>query len=128
MAHPGFAHLWQQQELSDVDIVVIAGAPCAEDSAPAGDSMLTEGQPLVLQQFPGHSSILSISQYCKAQVTHCVHCSVAQHQILLIHTPGSCGTAAVLPVGVILRNGQCPVESNPSAGFAAPVAQVTVTI
>jgi hypothetical protein len=61
MTHPGFAHLWQQQDLSDVDIVLIAGAV---DSDPAGDSMLTEGcQPLVLQQFPGHSSILSISQY-----------------------------------------------------------------
>jgi hypothetical protein len=67
MAHPGYKHLWQQAEMSDIDIVIRV----AEDIAPAGDEA-PEGQdstPTVLQQFPGHSQILSPSPYFVAQVS-----------------------------------------------------------
>jgi hypothetical protein len=48
----GFADFWQQNELSDVTVVI---------AAPHG----TE-----LSQLPGHGIILSQSPYCRAQVRH----------------------------------------------------------
>jgi hypothetical protein len=61
MAHPGFGHLWQQAEMSDVEIVI----SLAEGTVSAGDET-TEAQNstrTILQQFPGHSLILSLRPY-----------------------------------------------------------------
>lgn len=62
MAHPGFGHLWQQAEMSDVDIVLYADVEAAQ----SGDCALNR---TLLQQFPGHSQILSPSPYFKAQAS-----------------------------------------------------------
>ena len=70
MAYPGFGHLWQQADMSDVEIVL----SIVEESAPAGDEApeAAEAQSssrIVLQQFPGHSVILSLCPYLVAQAS-----------------------------------------------------------
>ena len=55
MARPNFAHLWQQEELSDVDILLHV------EPGPGDSSML-------LRRFPGHSQLLSLSPYFMALV------------------------------------------------------------
>jgi hypothetical protein len=74
MAHPGFGHLWKQAEMSDMDIAVI----CTHDEDSEGDERLgaqeveyrSGNQEItLLQQFPGHSMILSSSPYFKAQAS-----------------------------------------------------------
>lgn len=57
MAHPGYGHLWREEELSDCDIVLCVDRCTLEDSSPA-----------VLRTIPGHKSILTASPFCKAQV------------------------------------------------------------
>ena len=66
MAHPGFGHLWQQADLADIDIVICVSS---ENTDPAGTTA-AEGpeQQTVLQRFPGHSPIISVSPYFLAQV------------------------------------------------------------
>lgn len=55
MARPSFAHLWQQEDLSDVDILLhVEPGP--------GDSLM------LLRRFPGHSQLLSLSPYFMALV------------------------------------------------------------
>ncbi len=67
MAHHGFGHLWKQEDMSDVEIVLCY----AEDNAPAGDESpeALSSKHIVLQQFPGHSQIMSFSPYFRAQVS-----------------------------------------------------------
>lgn len=67
MEHPGFAYLWQQQELSDVLIRLYAKSAVhsAADGAPDGHNSTHT----LLQQFPGHSAILGLSEYFKAQAS-----------------------------------------------------------
>lgn len=65
MAHPGFGHLWKQTEMSDMNIVIA----CAQDAASAGDEIPEGPNSTLLQQFPGHSMILSSSPYFKAQAS-----------------------------------------------------------
>jgi hypothetical protein len=67
MAHPGFGHLWQQAELSDVDIVISyaqAKGSGGDEDPEALDSCRT-----LLRQFPGHSPLLSLSPYFVAQAS-----------------------------------------------------------
>jgi hypothetical protein len=67
MAYPGFGHLWQQADKSDVETVL----SIVEESSPAGDES-TDAQSsnrTVLQRFPGHSQILSICPYFDAQAS-----------------------------------------------------------
>lgn len=54
-----FAHLWQQKELSDVDVLLIAPSTAAQ----AGGA-----PPLVVEEFPGHTVLLSNSPFIKQQV------------------------------------------------------------
>jgi hypothetical protein len=70
MTHPGFGPLWKQAEMSDVVIVL----SIAHNAASTGDETPQEvsDQALssyhtVLQQFPGHSPILSPCPYFAAQ-------------------------------------------------------------
>jgi hypothetical protein len=56
--------------MSDVDVVI----SCVEDAAPADSEARNS---TVLQQFPGHSPILSLSPYFKAQ---------ASEDSVLVHT------------------------------------------
>lgn len=56
------AHLWQQEELADVEIVLMTGGNAAE--------------PRVIKVLPGHAAILSNSPYIHAQV-RCCHSNVA---------------------------------------------------
>lgn len=67
MTHPGFAHLWMQADLSDVDIVLSV----VPDQAPTGDETAEaqSSNPAILQQFPGHSTIISSSPYFAAQAS-----------------------------------------------------------
>ena len=86
MAHPGFGHLWQQAEMSDVEIVISV----AEGTVSAGDET-TEAQNstrTILQQFPGHSPILSLSPYFVAQASienllSCLACITCWSMLLL---------------------------------------------
>jgi hypothetical protein len=65
MAHPGFGRLWQQEEMSDVQTVLLR----TQDTAPVGDEQPEEhsSNHTVLHKFPGHSQILSICPYFLAQ-------------------------------------------------------------
>jgi hypothetical protein len=70
MAIPNFGYLWKQEEMSDVDIVISAPSYSASVSSEApwvNDS----NHATLLQQFPGHSLILSYSKYFKAQASTC---------------------------------------------------------
>jgi hypothetical protein len=58
MSHPGFGHLWCDDELSDCDIVLYVDSSTLEDP-----------HPVVLRTVPGQKSILTASPYCKAQVS-----------------------------------------------------------
>jgi hypothetical protein len=73
MAHPGFGHLWQQAEMSDMDIAVICVQDEGfEDGEPLGAQEVyrfIDQKTTLLQQFPGHSMILSSSPYFKAQAS-----------------------------------------------------------
>lgn len=65
MSHPGFGHLWKQAETSDIDIVL----SIVRDVDPAGDETSeAQARNPVLQQFPGHSLLLSVSPFFAAQV------------------------------------------------------------
>lgn len=88
MAHPGFGHLWQQTAMSDADFVLETIEEASDDE----DEEASEGQEgseeqedleeqkqepaeqnkckhTILQQFPGHTLILSSSPYFRAQVS-----------------------------------------------------------
>jgi hypothetical protein len=54
-----FAHLWQQAELSDVDVLL---------TAPSTTDQNSNAPPQKLAEFPGHTVLLSSSPYLKAQV------------------------------------------------------------
>lgn len=58
MAHPGFGHLWRHADMSDVQIVlsVVNDTYPAKNEAPEAQNSNRR----VLQQFPGHSQILSL--------------------------------------------------------------------
>jgi hypothetical protein len=75
MAYPGFGHLWQQTDMSDVEIVL----SCEEEPDPRNYpyAEAQSSNKVVLQQFPGHSQILSLCPYFVAQVG-----SVSLHLIL----------------------------------------------
>lgn len=70
MAHPGFGHLWQPPVLSDVDVVlcVETAAASSQDSASSSASNNLGAAHTVLQQFPAHWSILTLSPVFEAQV------------------------------------------------------------
>ena len=67
MAHPGFGHLWQQSEMSDIEIVLVVDADA--DPVGVGATEVHKVNRTVLQQFPGHSLLLSVSPYFAAQVS-----------------------------------------------------------
>lgn len=96
MAHPGFGHLWQQAEMSDLDIVISCdyAAAVGEDASGEPEDVLAYRQLLpqsqqdtLLQQFPGHSTILSLSPFFKAQAS--VRC-LAALQLTFEHNRGLC--------------------------------------
>ena len=76
MAHPGFGHLWQQAEMSDLDIVISVDYEYVPNGTESRHALfwrqyhqqLHENDP-PLQQFPGHSTILSLSPFFKAQAS-----------------------------------------------------------
>jgi hypothetical protein len=76
MAHPGFGHLWQQAEMSDLDIVISIDYEYVPNGTESQHVLwcrlkaqeLHQNDP-PLQQFPGHSTILSLSPFFKAQVS-----------------------------------------------------------
>ena len=76
-----FSELWQQAELSDVDVLLTA--------PPAGD---LHAPPQKLAEFPGHIVLLSTSPYFKAQV--CLMCSSSSRTELahMVLTVGRCPT------------------------------------
>jgi hypothetical protein len=53
-----FSELWQQAELSDVDVLLTAPPAADQEDAP----------PQKLAEFPGHTVLLSSSPFFKAQV------------------------------------------------------------
>jgi hypothetical protein len=57
-----FPHLWQQAELSDVDVLL--------NSFPAAEQQ-DDALPQKLAEFPGHTALLSSSPYLRAQVRTC---------------------------------------------------------
>ena len=68
MAYPGFGHLWQQADMSDVQIVlsiVEASAPAGDEASEAADAQSSNRT--LLQQF--HSVILSLCPYLVAQAS-----------------------------------------------------------
>jgi hypothetical protein len=68
MAHPGFGHLWQQDETSDVDILITV----AENTTSAGNETpeaQSSTRTFLQQHFPGHSQILSLSPFFLAQAS-----------------------------------------------------------
>jgi hypothetical protein len=73
MSHPGFGHLWQQAEKSDVDIAVAVSPPGVES---ASGQACEAGNHAVLQQFPGHSLILSLCPYLNVQVNRTCNCTL----------------------------------------------------
>lgn len=75
MAHPGFGYLWQEVDVSDVDIVIA----CVEDAAAANGEAHEAPNSTVLQQFPGHSPILSLSPYFKAQASATIDVCTLSH-------------------------------------------------
>lgn len=50
MAHPGFGHLWQQSEMSDIEMVLAVGADA--DPVGVGATEVHKVNRTVLQQFP----------------------------------------------------------------------------
>jgi hypothetical protein len=54
-----FSQLWQQSELSDVDVLL---------TAPPATNQESDAPPQKLAEFPGHTVLLSTSPYLKAQV------------------------------------------------------------
>jgi hypothetical protein len=65
MAHPGFVHFWRQEEMSDVKVHIkyVQESDSTGDEAPeAQDSKET-----LLQRFPGHTPILTLSPYFAEQ-------------------------------------------------------------
>ena len=75
-----YGHLWQQEELSDTDIVLRAASGLA--AADAGD-----GTDLI-RVIPGHSAILSCSAVMRAQVPSGV----------TAHAKAGCGSLCALLV------------------------------
>lgn len=65
MAHPGFGHMWQQAEMSDAEFVICVSL----EQPPAVAEAFKVQHHTVLQQFPGHSLILSCSPYFTAQAS-----------------------------------------------------------
>jgi hypothetical protein len=68
MSHPGFGNLWKQAEMSDIEIVLSVANDASVTASPAADETSDSQTRTVLQQFPGHSPILSPSPYFAAQV------------------------------------------------------------
>jgi hypothetical protein len=69
MSHPGFGRSWKQPELSDVDIVLLAGREDVASVVPGNGPVASNSDQLqVLQQFPGHTHLLIVSEYFEAQV------------------------------------------------------------
>jgi hypothetical protein len=69
MTHLGFGHLWMQEDLSDVNIMISV----VSNQAPVDDEA-AEAQhinPTILQQLPGHKAILSSSPLFAAQASIC---------------------------------------------------------
>jgi hypothetical protein len=70
MSHPGFGRFWRQPESSDVVIVLLVGredaVPVASEDGPMASAAESSDQ--VLQQFPGHTHLLMVSEYFEAQV------------------------------------------------------------
>lgn len=60
----GFGHLWQQEELSDVDLVLLQQP--ADDDEPSTEAGASA---VVLQRMPAHSTILSLSPFLRAMVS-----------------------------------------------------------
>jgi len=53
-----FAHVWQQDDMSDLDLVLTAGIEAQNEGV----------EVQILRRFPAHSLILSNSPFLKAQV------------------------------------------------------------
>lgn len=58
-----FAHAWQQQELSDVDVILLVPEPSAESGQQDGQPAKVE-----LARFPAHSILLSNSAMLRCRV------------------------------------------------------------
>jgi hypothetical protein len=61
-----FANLWQQEELSDVTLVLQTVMPPGKDQ---GEDSILPLAPTVLRTMPAHKVLLSTSSYFKAQVS-----------------------------------------------------------
>jgi hypothetical protein len=59
-----FAHAWQQQELSDIDIILTVPGPSAESGQRDGQPAKVE-----LTRFPAHSILLSNSAVLRCRVS-----------------------------------------------------------
>jgi hypothetical protein len=90
-----FAHLWQQAELSDVDVLLTS--PFSTDQG--SDALLQK-----LTEFPGHTVLLSSSPYLKAQVRFGVHLRHTQDMLDLYQATRLLGNVkdASLCLGVVL--------------------------
>jgi hypothetical protein len=83
MAHPGFGHLWKQDDMSDIQIMLST----VTETASEGHKDTGASSSTVLQQFSGHSMILRIilscSPYFMAQVSVAIALSVWLHRTKL---------------------------------------------
>jgi hypothetical protein len=62
-----FSHLYQQQELSDLDVLVVGPVQQQQDNSSSGPGGPSH-ELCRLASFPGHAAILSNSPFFKAQV------------------------------------------------------------
>jgi hypothetical protein len=67
-----FSELWQQAELSDVNVLL---------TAPPAAGQQDDAPPQKLAEFPGHTVLLSSSPFFKAQVCCVVHQQQSRHAL-----------------------------------------------
>jgi hypothetical protein len=89
-----FAHLWQQEALSDADIVLSLPAETSGSSRKRRRDSASDAAGTVLRRMPGHKAILSASPYFSAQVGFHTNDAVTARlecfQIIVQHTLLGC--------------------------------------
>ena len=72
-----FAHVWQQQESSDMEIILLAPAPAAAQSGGQQEHEDAARHALVeLARLPAHSILLSNSAVLWCRVSSIPHCRI----------------------------------------------------
>jgi hypothetical protein len=117
--HPGFNHLWQQEELSDVQLLLAVEGPAAAegDASPASNTTQHE----ILQVFPVHTAILTCSPFFRAQVIPLEALAAAGKDPARLSPLQVCVCVCFLPHIHVLDTVDCRLRAGTrSAGKTAP--------